>query len=105
TLHLTLPPLCYTLSLHDALPISRRRLRLQSVPHRSGVRVLPVRAYDRGRGGHVGALDLLSEVPRPLWPDHRRGGDRADRRRLPRSEEHTSELSHQIISYAVFCLK
>src|SRR5438552_12138038 len=24
---------------------------------------------------------------------------------LRRSEEHTSELSHQIISYAVFCLK
>src|SRR5258708_8205069 len=24
---------------------------------------------------------------------------------LMRSEEHTSELSHQIISYAVFCLK
>src|SRR5438552_12144266 len=26
-------------------------------------------------------------------------------RRLVRSEEHTSEPSHQIISYAVFCLK
>src|SRR5258708_26147248 len=28
-----------------------------------------------------------------------------DRDSLGRSEEHTSELSHQIISYAVFCLK
>src|SRR2546430_9385733 len=26
-------------------------------------------------------------------------------RRSPRSEEHTSELSHSQISYAVFCLK
>src|SRR5947208_10433223 len=28
-----------------------------------------------------------------------------DRAYTVRSEEHTSELSHQIISYAVFCLK
>src|SRR5688500_19912499 len=30
------------------------------------------------------------------------GAERVDRRR---SEEHTSELSHLVISYAVFCLK
>ena len=30
---------------------------------------------------------------------------RMDKSGIVRSEEHTSELSHQIISYAVFCLK
>src|SRR5437660_6816578 len=34
-------------------------------------------------------------VPLPLYPDPR----------SRRSEEHTSELSHVAISYAVFCLK
>src|SRR5947208_6450116 len=38
-----------------------------------------------------------------------REGQRTNPGELPdvpnRSEEHTSELSHQIISYAVFCLK
>src|SRR5258708_18274268 len=31
--------------------------------------------------------------------------DHGDQRDQHRSEEHTSELHHQIISYAVFCLK
>src|SRR5690349_23753012 len=56
----------YTLSLHDALPISRR------VPRRC------------------------------TWCCRRRA---APGRRCRRSEEHTSELSHVEISYAVFCLK
>src|SRR5438132_11738091 len=42
--------------------------------------------------GEIGTFDDL------LAPDGRTG-----RRR--RSEEHTSELSHTVISYAVFCLK
>src|SRR5256885_4206954 len=36
----------------------------------------------------------------------RRGGQRGRHRHpQPRSEEHTSELRHLVISYAVFCLK
>src|SRR2546429_1760440 len=57
----------YTLSLHDALPISRPGV----------ARAAPPRP---GRG--------LALAPRPT-----------------RSEEHTSELRHGYISYAVFCLK
>src|SRR2546430_9534730 len=57
----------YTLSLHDALPIFRRRD--------------PLRAFLRRRA---------RSDPACSWT---------------RSEEHTSELQSQSISYAVFCLK
>src|SRR5579863_10772458 len=55
----------YTLSLHDALPISWRS----------------------SASGWSGSLTCRSSPPRR------------------RSEEHTSELHHPSISYAVFCLK
>src|SRR5438552_12392343 len=53
------------------------------------------------------------EADGALWLRTTALGDDKDRvlkksdpcRRRGRSEEHTSELSHQIISYAVFCLK
>src|SRR2546422_4314338 len=64
----------YTLSLHDALPISGRCARL--VPAR--------RDGERVRGRRVS-----SEAGRDL----RR---RAHRVRLPRSEEHTSELQSRL---------
>src|SRR5947208_7972449 len=64
----------YTLSLHDALPISDARCR---------------REGQRDRGSRDGG------VPHP-------GAD-ADRRRDRKSTRLNS--SHQIISYAVFCLK
>src|SRR6185436_20994011 len=54
----------YTLSLHDALPIS---------------------AYE--------------------WMSHFSFWQARSCTQPARSEEHTSELHHQIISYAVFCLK
>src|SRR5690349_22393571 len=63
----------YTLSLHDALPISACAPRTSESQRAFGV------------GG--------------------RAPDRAARDHLRRSEEHTSELSHVEISYAVFCLK
>src|SRR5437868_9971880 len=48
-------------------------------------------------------------IPRARRRDGRlRGAEDRDRRRAAlrgRSEEHTSELSHVSISYAVFCLK
>src|SRR3546814_8839201 len=69
---------CHTLSLHDALPISRHcsaSIGGSPGPDRSG-RTMPVRNSRRAR------------------------------RRAQRSEEHTSELQSLMrISYAVFCLK
>src|SRR5689334_24013793 len=70
-------PEIYTLSLHDALPISVRRVVVAELA--------------------LGPDDPLGE--RGLGDEERPG----DLRR--RSEEHTSELSHSSISYAVFCLK
>src|SRR3546814_8552425 len=75
----------HTLSLHDALPISRR--------------IRP------GRGG-------LPAFPAP-WATPQRGHQPVGQRATPqrpgmfgRSEEHTSELQSLMrISYAVFCLK
>src|SRR2546427_4358156 len=64
----------YTLSLHDALPISPDGARRRSRGHD--------RRHARGR----------AHRPAPA----------ADPQR---SEEHTSELQSQSISYAVFCLK
>src|SRR5215216_7693308 len=67
----------YTLSLHDALPISRRR-RHASV-----------------RGSVAAAASRAPYRRRRIRPGRRRG-DRKSTRLNP---------SHQIISYAVFCLK
>src|SRR2546426_12580754 len=69
----------YTLSLHDALPIWRRR------------------ADPRGVGAR----------PAPRREDLRRGrGLRDDRGRLPQDRKSTRlNSSHLVISYAVFCLK
>src|SRR5258708_29744369 len=69
----------YTLSLHDALPISGDR----PVPHGDGCRKL--------RRG-------------PVRHEHA-GGARLCLHLQPRSEEQRLNSSHQIISYAVFCLK
>src|SRR3712207_8705977 len=91
----------YTLSLHDALPISRRE-------RRRGRRSGPVR-----RGGHAYAAHAGR---RQAATGHRRrlaalGGRRATapRRstRRHREDRKSTRLnsSHANISYAVFCLK
>src|SRR5256885_6464325 len=78
----------YTLSLHDALPISRAsrstRRRRDAAP--CGVRAGSARRPRRGRAG---------------------GGTRtASRRRRTRDRKSTRlNSSHLVISYAVFCLK
>src|SRR5947208_4341008 len=69
----------YTLSLHDALPIYRLG---------AGPRVEERQGFDRQAGG-AGPVD----VPVPLFVV---GQDRKSTR---------LNSSHQIISYAVFCLK
>src|SRR5690606_40986919 len=85
---LTAAPVIYTLSLHDALPISaggwtrcRRRWRRPRVPSPAAVRRRSRRRRPAGRAARAGAR---------RWhpPRARRHGRCAS----PESEEHTSEL-------------
>src|SRR5207249_11169586 len=83
-----------TLSLHDALPIFGSGIVLVFDSITGFPRAV---LFDNGyltdlRTGAAGALaaDLLAN---------------REVHRVGRSEEHTSELSHVSISYAVFCLK
>src|SRR2546422_4529044 len=69
----------YTLSLHDALPISPHCATAQA--HRQGHRACPGGAGQRDRDGAV------CHAGRGYAPVHRR---------LPRSEEHTSELQSRL---------
>src|SRR3712207_9039952 len=86
----------YTLSLHDALPISGDRAGGAAPGY-------PCADHDpRPCGG-------LRPLRRgPAWRrvrfhrPHRLGGQVGS---VPRSEEHTSNSSHAHISYAVFCLE
>src|SRR5947208_15532878 len=98
----TAPTAIYTLSLHDALPISPgdRERALAGARHR------PERADREGRQ----PLRREARAPR-LQP--RRGARAAPEGGLPgRGDRHREDRkstrlnsSHQIISYAVFCLK
>src|SRR5256885_15558265 len=84
----------YTLSLHDALPISRRGLRIRGRHQRgqSASRIHP--------GGEEG--DRRSASGRRARGLSRRGrqGDAVRDRKSTRLNS-----SHLVISYAVFCLK
>src|SRR5207244_11337986 len=89
---------CRSLSLHDALPI----LLLAGLGSGASLETsgettrLPI-AVDRS---------MRSIVADPPAARFRRRADGAARfPRKQRSEEHTSNSSHQIISYAVFCLQ
>src|SRR3546814_3398899 len=81
----------HTLSLHDALPISRARRPL-SHPRCSAARGATARSSSSPPAA-------LQRAPPPnAWPNLRA--------KPWRSEEHTSELQSLMrISYAVFCLK
>src|SRR5207244_9426825 len=105
---LSLLPLCD--SAHLAFPAFPTR--------RSSDLDLAVDARDRGCGVAVAPQLVTAEpeqrgVPtRNVGARERAGEERARVRDVfeeavadHRSEEHTSEPSHQIISYAVFCLK
>src|SRR3712207_6906806 len=83
----------YTLSLHDALPIFHRRDDSSPrVRHQDGQRGVRGEREPRDTGDRRGHRGSPKE------------GDRADEKLARRSEEHTSELQHANISYAVFCL-
>src|SRR5688572_31593948 len=82
----TAPTEIYTLSLHDALPISHRG---------------PGGRARRGRARGPCAGAVRPRRPQDRAPAPRRAAAGAARR----SEEHTSDSSHSQISYAVFCLK
>src|SRR2546430_13183197 len=84
----------------------------------SAADLLPSRRDHRDRRGGVGQHFILEATPRlrprGLADPHRLGASPLDDEDLrdhvgepeaSRSEEHTSELSHSQISYAVFCLK
>src|SRR5690606_42042254 len=84
----------YTLSLHDALPISQHRRR-QATP----ARVRRARGVARRQEGRV------SGGRRPHVLHRRSRGGRGHRAR-PRDRKSTRlNSSHVKISYAVFCLK
>src|SRR3712207_7205576 len=91
----------YTLSLHDALPICRRR-RLQQGAH--GHRARPL-AGARARG-HLVQADAARERPGQPQGDVRQG-ERLPVAARPEADRKSTRLnsSHANISYAVFCLK
>src|SRR5699024_11887312 len=96
-LPLTPPTTPTTLSLHDALPISPRPAKSFRSPAPSPP--APWRTAPSPTPGLVSRKNCPSNRSAP-------GGSSEYGRRntSPRSEEHTSELSHVSISYAVFCL-
>src|SRR5687768_17679692 len=79
----------YTLSLHDALPISHAREWIEASGSRGDLRSLEAQAKDRGGIG-VGRHRLAAGgCRRTTQPHHRLGvGER--------SEEHTSELQSRL---------
>src|SRR5690606_41608975 len=89
----------YTLSLHDALPISPASARGQSSPRARRLSCWPRSSSGGWLENSTSArgcnLSQTSSSSASGWP----------RPSTFRSEEHTSELQSREISYAVFCLK
>src|SRR3546814_14143506 len=96
----------HTLSLHDALPISRHRGRAAKERADLGKRGQVSRA--RAAASHLAASPgMVVDLAEILGEDHGSVVPSAISRAVNfRSEEHTSELQSLMrISYAVFCLK
>src|SRR5207244_12059719 len=98
-------PTLHTLSLHDALPIYPAK---QDALFADVVLVGIRRGVERQKRDLVPArqqLDRLRVVARARPAVHSRGSSR-DRKNIHRSDRKSTRLnsSHQIISYAVFCL-
>src|SRR3712207_7500651 len=81
----------YTLSLHDALPICRRRRRLDV---RARLHLPPLPAAGAAYGARAGCR-----------PAQRRVSSHAGQRRERDRKSTRLNSSHANISYAVFCLK
>src|SRR5207244_6863072 len=98
------PPATYTLSLHDALPIWGADL----VAHVGEEFTLHAARFFRRATRLVELVRLILELPHQ-FPRQANGADqsRAHPLRRPRGDRKSTRLnsSHQIISYAVFCLK
>ena len=101
----------YTLSLHDALPISSKR-----VDFTAGTSNTVTNQFTVDGQATDTKIDLNSTVPGTQWTIdvdvskefviYVDAQDSVSTNASIRSEEHTSELqSHSFISYAVFCLK
>src|SRR5207244_9704958 len=86
-------------SLHDALPIFQMSFSSDLNYKRFSFGFL----WDWKHGGDIINLTQLLFDAFGNSPDQE--GVEQQLRKVDRSEEHTSELQHQIISYAVFCLK
>src|SRR5439155_22238458 len=97
--HTPAPPDTYTLSLHDALPISGAAPALRR--HARGAPTPSARAHHPGRraDGGEGAGPFATRRSQGDLRD----GDHAERTRDRKSTRLNS--SHVAISYAVFCLK
>src|SRR2546426_5622956 len=74
----------YTLSLHDALPISKTA-RAVELPHRDQVEEVHPGAEVRDRAPHPDARETIDDIGRER-------GAHSPERTGERSEEHTSEL-------------
>src|SRR5207244_13232404 len=95
----TVPAALSTLSLHDALPICAGLVRRERFCHLPDAPVHHDAAARARRGGAHGRRRLLSHpLERPRAALQASAGD-ADRKSTRLNS------SHQIISYAVFCLK
>src|SRR5207244_11827891 len=95
----------YPLSLHDALPISLAEL-IRLVRPKPTAKVVVFHSFGEGVALHEGVVgvryyDNLS-IENALNPQTLLAYEMNDQPLNHRSEEHTSELHHQIISYAVF---
>src|SRR5205814_9179627 len=94
------PPAIYTLSLHDALPISGERVRgadgVLQLAHVAGPVIHEERRLDVGRERRRAAAMLLALVAEEVRGEQRDVADRKSTR---------LNSSHLGISYAVFCLK
>src|SRR5207253_10182854 len=92
------PPVLSTLSLHDALPIFGATVVVME-------QFDPVRALEYIERYRITHSQWVPTMFVRMWKLTDEERNRYDLSSHKRSEEHTSELSHVAISYAVFCLK
>src|SRR5207245_9142445 len=98
-------PAIYTLYLHDALPISHALGKFKDLLSATAHSPAMLFYLDNWLSADPNAFERPKHAPpkpnRPQRPPAKPVGQVPP---LGRSEEHTSELSHGSISYAVFCL-